>query len=297
MLVYIVIISHFVKSHRMAQETVGRRRIQALAKNGVNGLSGGSEIFVSIYLLVIGAVFGSFATLVGERVPLGESFVHGRSHCIHCGHQLRAWELVPIVSWLALRGHCATCKAAIPILYPAQECMLGLAVILSFWRASSPLVAVASCILWFLLAIAMTTDLTAFIVPNWLTYSGTLCMYLLMTFQLHSAWRPLIGMLVGGGMIFLIYVISGGKMGLGDAKLYLSIGAFLGSARTVESFLLAAIIGAVVGGTLRLCGRLRTGKYIPFVPFIVCGVALTEFLFGSLPSWYLHSVLGLHIKI
>lgn len=249
------------------------------------------EAFISLYLFLVGAVFGSFATLVGERVVDGQSIVRPASRCNHCQTPLRPWHLVPVVSWILLGGRCSVCHTRIPMRYPAQELLLGTAVVLSFWHHSDVLLSVASCLLWFVLVIAVSTDLRHLIVPNWLTYPSCLALYALCAVGEGNFVRPLLGMVVGFVMIFAVHLISGGKMGLGDAKLYLSIGAVLGAARCVESFVLACLFGAVVGILLRWTGRLERRQFIPFVPFIVMGVACANFLLSDFPDWYLHHVL------
>src|SRR3954447_1245672 len=75
----------------------------------------------SILLFPAGLVFGSFATVVAHRVPRGEGFVTGRSHCPSCGSQIAAYDNIPVVSWLALRGHCRSCGTSIPARYPLTE--------------------------------------------------------------------------------------------------------------------------------------------------------------------------------
>ncbi|WAH38958.1 prepilin peptidase [Alicyclobacillus dauci] len=256
-------------------------------------MSSSLHLMISLYLFVVGLVFGSFATLVGDRVVRSESIVHPGSHCTNCGRKLRGHELIPVISWLVLRGRCATCKHDISVRYPAQELTLAIAVVLSFWQEPSIFTAIVSCFLWFVFVIAMSTDFTALIVPNWLTYSSAFVIYVAMILVCHSVWKPLVGMFVGFMMIFLVHILSKGKMGLGDAKLYLSIGAFLGPALTVESFVVAAFIGTSVGGTLRFTKRLPANHYIPFVPFIVASVGLTQFILNGVPAWYEHVVLGL----
>ncbi|GMA60572.1 prepilin peptidase [Alicyclobacillus fastidiosus] len=247
---------------------------------------------MSLYLFFVGAVFGSFATLVGDRIPSGQSIVRPGSSCNHCGLPLRAWHLIPVVSWVVLRGRCTSCRAPIPMRYPAQEALLGGAVVLSVWHRQSVLLTLTWCGLWFVLTVAISSDFTKLIVPNWLTYPSAVVLYISSALSCGSFLHPVFGMLGGFAMIFVVHLISGGKMGLGDAKLYLSIGAVLGVALTVESFILACLFGAVMGGILRLTGHIGRKQYVPFVPFIALGVAGAQFVFGAFPQWYLHHILG-----
>ncbi|MFB5191099.1 prepilin peptidase [Alicyclobacillus fastidiosus] len=248
---------------------------------------------VSLYLFFVGAVFGSFATLVGDRIPSGQSIVRPGSSCNHCGLRLRTWHLVPVVSFVVLQGRCTACRAFIPMRYPVQEALLGGAVVLSFWHRESVLQVLMWCGLWFVMTVAISSDFTKLIVPNWLTYPSAGVFYILSALASRSFLHPLFGLGGGFAMIFIVHLLSGGKMGLGDAKLYLSIGAVLGVALTVESFLFACLLGAVIGGVLRLTGQIARKQYVPFVPFIALGVICAQFVFPGFPQWYLHHVLGL----
>lgn len=260
---------------------------------GSDGMTGSLLIFICFYLFIIGAVFGSFATLVGDRVPAGQSIVRPGSACSHCGRRLGVFELIPMVSWLVLRGRCRTCETIIPMRYPIWELILGVSTVLAFWQSSSPMGWVLSFLLWFLLVIAVSTDVTALLVPNWLTYSAAIVLYVGSVVWLHSWRQPLVGMAVGFGIIFIVHLASGGRMGLGDAKLFLGVGAVLGWAHVIEAFFFACLYGAIIGLTFRPLGLLKRGQFVPFVPFIAAGVATAQFLIPNLPRWYLHVLLHL----
>lgn len=254
-------------------------------------MTGTLLILIRFYLFVIGAVFGSFGTLVGDRVPAKRSIVSPGSSCSECGRSLQIYELIPMLSWLILGGRCRQCRAIIPFRYPVWELVLGIAVVLSFWHSSSVTQAIATCLLWFMLTVATATDVTSLLIPNWLTYAGAIILFALGVVWMHAWAAPLVGMAIGFGMILLVHLASGGKMGLGDAKLFLGIGACLGGVHVVEAFIFACLYGALIGSSLRFFGFIQRGQFVPFVPFITAGVATTQFLLPSLPNWYVHVLL------
>ena len=108
----------------------------------------------------------------------------------------------------------------------------------------------------------------------------------------QSAVHAVLGMIVCSGVLLLVRVLSGGKMGLGDVKLYLSIGAMLGPWYGLLSFVLACTFGCVVGLFMRVLGLLQKGDLIPFVPYISMGVIVTVFAGHEFVSWYMQWVLG-----
>lgn len=249
---------------------------------------------ISAYLFVVGSVFASFASLIGDRVPRGISIVQPPSYCPKCGHRLSPFELVPILSWLLLRGKCRKCRANIPLQYPVFELLLGLVLAVSYLKSTyTPIYVLENGVLWFVILIAMTTDIQSLVVPNWLTLpAGALC-FVLSIWTGHSISQTIVGMVVGFGTIFLIHVLSKGSMGIGDAKLYISIGAIIGPGPSIESFILASAYGAIIGSLMRWSGRLKPKQPVPFVPFIGLGVATTQFLLPNLWSLYMHTVFGI----
>lgn len=260
----------------------------------MNVLPNTTMLLLSFYLFVVGAVFASFASLIGDRVPNGVSIVRPRSFCASCGHTLSALELIPIISWLFLRGRCSACKVAIPIRYAVFEMALGVVLVISIWT-SQPSALLEHFVLWFVLIIAMSTDMNSLVVPNWLTFPSAAVMVCVALLSSGNIMHPIIGAGVGFGLIWIVHVASGGKMGLGDAKLYISIGAILGIGLCIESFVLACAYGAIIGGFMRITGRLKPREPIAFVPFIALGVFSSEFWLPNLWKIYVDHLFALHV--
>lgn len=240
-----------------------------------------------ILVFAYGLAFGSFLTVVGDRIPQGLSLIHPPSHCSACGRRLHAWELIPVFSWLALRGRCHTCKSRIPLRYPILELATGVLWVVTLHQVPIWPARLAWFAFWLVLLAATATDLSTMRIPNLLSLPGAVGVYGLFVLTHTRTWtHSLWGAGVGFGLLFLIHLLSKGRMGLGDAKLYLAIGAALGPWMSLESFVLASFFGTLIGLPLRWSGRIGAGQAIPFVPFITLGV-VTTFLWGQ-PLWQLY---------
>ncbi|SIT10043.1 prepilin peptidase [Alicyclobacillus vulcanalis] len=242
-----------------------------------------------ILALFYGLIFGSFANVVGYRLPRGESVVWPGSHCPNCNRPLRAWELVPVLSWLALGGRCRTCKARISWRYPAIELATGAAFVLSAVTARDNLAQVGVWwAFWTYLASAVACDLTSLLLPNVLTLPAGLLFFLGSSLTGIRSWLlAATGAAVGYVIVAAIHLMTGGKMGMGDAKLNLAIGAMLGPGYMVMAFVLAAIYGVLAALPLRLAGRVKAQQLIPFAPFLALGAATCAFVGPDL--WHLYA--------
>ena len=251
-----------------------------------------SEVYAWL-LFVLGLFIGSFLNVVAYRVPRQESIVWPGSHCPTCNHSLSPWELIPVLSWLVLRGRCRHCKVPIPGRYPLLEMTtagLFAATVLAFpdWKLR-----IAYALLWTLLGAVLGTDMTSMRVPNVISYPAALLMPIVSIVSGAETWqRALGGAAVSFTVLFAIHLISGGNMGMGDAKLYWSIGAMLGALYAMESLVFASMVGALIGGLLRITGVLKKREYIPFVPYIMVGVVIAVFFGHPLTHWYLFNVVG-----
>ncbi|HXB63971.1 MAG TPA: prepilin peptidase [Solirubrobacteraceae bacterium] len=240
---------------------------------------------------VMGAVFGSFLNVVAYRLPRRESIVKPRSRCTSCGAPVRPYDNVPILSWLALRGHCRTCAAPISPRYPLVEAATALlcaAAVLAHTRAASITLSVA---LILVLVPAALIDLEYRIIPNKLTAAGALLALALGT-ALDPAGEPgrLIAGAAAGGFLLAAALAYPGGMGMGDVKLAGVMGLFLGAA--VASAMLIALLSGVLVGTAILARKgAASGRKtkVPFGPFLALGGIVAVFAGQPLVHWYLHS--------
>ncbi|OPG16409.1 prepilin peptidase [Ferroacidibacillus organovorans] len=246
-------------------------------------------VFLSIYVFVAGAFFGSFLNVVGMRIPRGESIIFPGSHCDLCKRPLMFYELIPILSYGFLRGTCRTCGGRVSAKHVVFETLAGVLALYTLWHEPTWTLRSEWWLFWGLLLVTSSTDLEAMIVPNVISYPSA-ALFLLICVVLHprSISDALLGMAVGFLLITGIHLLSKGKMGLGDAKLYLSIGIVLGPYGTLFSLIAASMLGTLIGYSLRFSGRLKPRQAIPFVPFIAGGVFLTSLVGSPVIDWYLH---------
>lgn len=202
-----------------------------------------------------------------------------RSRCPSCGHAIRWYENVPLVSWLALRGRCSACKARISARYPLIELATAALFGLVAWRlGAQPAVLLWCGAVAVLLALALI-DWDTTVLPDGLTlpllWAGLAATAL--------GWLPgqTLGEAIAGAAVgylslwsvYWLFKLATGKegMGYGDFKLLAALGAWLGWQAIVPIVLMASIIGAIVGLGMKATGSLREGRFVPFGPFLAGG--------------------------
>ncbi|MFB3903957.1 MAG: A24 family peptidase [Acidobacteriota bacterium] len=264
--------------------------------------------WIHLFVVLFGLVIGSFLNVCIHRIPRGISVVRPRSHCPQCNHAIRAWENIPLVSYLILRGRCSRCRARISWVYPAVEALTAGAFYLLFLKygLGSPFWLNA---VFFSLMIALTfIDLYHRILPDALTLSGAVVGFLLVPLQSAEFFaqpataspgdviatrylESFLGIVLGGGLLWaaaklylVVKKVEG--MGLGDVKMMAMIGAFLGWRFAWLTVFLGSLIGAVIGiAFIYLSGRDRRYE-LPFGTFLgMAGMAAA--LWGKdLIDWY-----------
>jgi leader peptidase (prepilin peptidase)/N-methyltransferase len=209
-----------------------------------------------------------------------------RSRCPHCGHQIRWFENIPVVSYLALRGKCGNCAAPISARYPAVELVCGalfawcgwtwgLTWEALVWCGFSASVLALACIDWD--TTLLPDDITLPLLWAGLCAAG---LGLINTALTDALWGAVAGYL----SLWLVYwafkLITGKEgMGYGDFKLFAAFGAWFGWQALIPVILMASVIGAVVGIAIKVWGQLREGGYVPFGPFLAMA-GLTSMIFG-----------------
>lgn len=243
---------------------------------------------ITLFLFILGLVVGSFLNVLGLRWNSGLS-IGGRSFCVVCRKKLHWWELIPVMSFVGLRGRCSECKTKISWQYPLVELWTGL-IFVSIYLAL-PLLPIFCFLLLaslFCIYVVITIyDLRHKIIPDALSYSAVILaiIYRIYTsyFLLPTSPSALLDWLAGP-ILFIFFAsfwfFSRGRvMGLGDAKLALSGGILLGFSQSLSAITLAFWIGAAVSVLIMLFFRLFKGEKrltmkseIPFAPFIILGV-------------------------
>ncbi len=249
-------------------------------------------MYAAVVAGVFGLIIGSFLNVVIYRVPLGESIAFPGSHCPQCGHVLRAWELVPVISFLLLRGRCRVCKVKISWRYPLVELLTGA---LFFYRiyleqGFSARLLFDLIFVSFLIALAFI-DLDHLRLPDVLVYPLLLLGVTRVIFMPGEIqWlQSLSGALLAGVGFGLIAKFYPQGLGFGDVKLVAALGVYLGFPGILAVIFLASLLGTLVGGLgLLLKGRgLR--QAIPFGPFLAAGALIMlywgEYLIQAYLRW------------
>ena len=244
------------------------------------------EIVAYLTVAAVGLIFGSFTNVLIARIPAGESIVTPPSHCPHCGHRLGVLDLVPVLSWLWLKGKCRYCQEAISIRYPAVELLTAALFMGVFLRWGLSAWTLAGWVLTVILVSCAFIDLDEGIIPDAITIPGVI-LGLAVSFFTLGFLPALWGALAFGGVLFLVAVISNGGMGGGDVKLAAVIGSFTGLPGAFITLLLSSFLGAVYGVTLMLVGRAGRKTPVKFGPFLAVA-AYTAYLFASeIIAWYM----------
>jgi leader peptidase (prepilin peptidase) / N-methyltransferase len=243
-----------------------------------------------ILALPAGLILGSFATVVAHRVPRGEPFVTGRSRCPDCGATIAAYDNIPILSWLLLRGRCRSCGERISVRYPLTE--LGMAalfaatvLVLGTDDGGELAIALSLCTV---LVIVTVTDLERRVIPNGVLLAGAIA-----AIALAAATDPSslpergISALAAGGFLLCVALAYPRGMGMGDAKLVAVMGLYLG--RSVAP---AVLIGFAAGALVGLVMIARRGasarkQALPFGPFLALGGVVGLWYGDAIVDWYL----------
>jgi leader peptidase (prepilin peptidase) / N-methyltransferase len=243
------------------------------------------DLAIAAFTLAPGLALGSFLNVLAARVPFRRSVVRPPSACMSCGTRLAWHDNIPLVSYAMLRGRCRSCRASIPLTYPAVELVTALLLagcVLKF--GLSPRAAVAG----FFCAVLVTvsaTDLSHRIVPNRVVLPATVIVLLAQTaIEPSPEWA--VAALGASGFLFAAALAYPAGMGMGDVKLALLMGAALG--KTVAVALMLGMLAALVPSFFLLArhGSAARKMGIPFAPFLAIGAVIALFAGESLLDAY-----------
>ena len=237
---------------------------------------------------MIGASIGSFLNVCIYRVPLKQSIVSPSSHCPDCNTPIRFYDNIPVLSFLILRGRCRACGSRISIQYVSVEIFNAMGYIFLFRKFGLSPELILYAILFSSLVVLSAIDLFYKILPDSITLPGIIVGFIGSLTVLPVGFKSsLAGILIGGGLFYIIAVVSRGGMGGGDIKLIAMIGAFLGWINVILTIMLASFLGAIVGIFMMIFfGKGR--KYaIPFGPFLAVGGIISLFFSKAILEWYL----------
>jgi len=238
---------------------------------------------------LFGLLIGSFLNVVAWRLPRGESLIKPRSKCPGCGTQLKAYDNIPLFSWLVLRGRCRGCGEKISARYPVVEAVtaaLYVLVVALKWGDALQL-ALGLVLVTFLVPIAVI-DLDLRIIPNKLTAPAAVLAVALGA-VLEPSYLPEQLAAGAGALIFFLLptLVHQKGMGMGDVKLVAVLGLYLGRA-VAPAIFIALILGVVVGAAIIAMKGVSEGRRtkVPFGPFLAIGALIAFFVGDDLVSSY-----------
>jgi leader peptidase (prepilin peptidase)/N-methyltransferase len=250
------------------------------------------NVLFAILSGVFGLVVGSFLNVCIYRLPRRESLNWPGSHCTSCNRPLSWYENIPLASWLVLRGRCRSCGERISAMYPIVEAVTGLVFVAGYLLyGATPLLA-ARLLFACAMVVLFAIDLRHRILPNVITLPGIVVGVVLSLF-LPPGWRDsLIGVLIGGGVLYAIaeayYRVRGIEgLGMGDVKMLGMIGAFLGWKLVLVTLVLASFSGSFIGIAMMMSGRGGMKAALPFGTFLAVGALIASVVGDRFLEWYL----------
>lgn len=243
-------------------------------------------------LALMGLAVGSFLNVLIDRLPQGRSLLRPPSHCESCGTRLAPRDLVPIFSYLWLRGKCRYCGAHLPLRLPLVELSAALLFLFLGWHYGQSLPLAAGLIYGSLFLALMVTDLERGLLPDVLVLAVGLAGFLFSFWVGPGPWQSLIGGGVGLVALYLPYLIFKEGMGGGDVKLSAALGLTLGFPYILIVLFLAFVAGGVASAILLALRMRRWKQTMPFAPFFLLAAFLTYLYGPALLNTYLR-LLGL----
>lgn len=284
-------------------------------------ITGLPDLFGYIFIFAFGAIVGSFLNVVIHRVPNEESIVFPNSACPKCGNLIKAYDNIPVISWLILGGKCRNCKEKIASRYPLVELMTAFLYLIVYWQIGFNWYLPVCLIFVSAMVSLIFIDAEHMILPNVITYPLLIFALLVRilfpifftaeyfadlqhapinNFAEYPLWvvsliGAFFGALVGGGSLWLVGELwkrlrGVDAMGLGDVKMMAAVGALLGWRLTLISIFLGAFSGAVIG--VFMIARSKDKDFQAQIPFgIFLGIgSVIALLFGEqLVSWYMNT--------
>jgi len=253
-----------------------------------------------LMLVILGLLFGSFVNAFVWRLHEHKDWVGGRSECTHCHHQLAAKDLIPVLSWLALRGRCRYCRKRIDD-NPLVELMLPILFTASYLWWPQPLSGqgLFDFVLWLILLVAFTIltvyDLKWLLLPDAVVFPviALAAAYVLGNIFIFGAdaWdllRAALSVLIISGLFAALYNLSRGQwIGFGDVKLGIALGLLAGvPAQAALLLFVASLAGTIIALPLVIGGKAGRKTKLPFGPLLLVGMFVVQLFGGHIVSWY-----------
>ena len=257
------------------------------------------EIFISIYIFIIGIIFGSFFNVCIYRIPEKQSISNPPSHCPNCNTRLKPRDLVPIFSYLLSGRKCRYCKEKISSRYAIVELLTGILFLIVFNKFYLDISTVYYLVLTSILIIITFIDIDHYIIPDGLLIIGSIFAIVFnLIFKTITIKESLLGAIIcGGGVLAIVYliefIVKKEVMGGGDIKLFAMIGLFLGIKNSLLSALISVYVGAIFGITMIIYSKIKKSEFnsmIPYGPFISIATFVVMLYGDNIINWYMNFI-------
>jgi leader peptidase (prepilin peptidase) / N-methyltransferase len=256
------------------------------------------EIYLIIIFGLLGAAFGSFINVCADRLPAGKSLNYPPSHCDACQKKLSALELVPVFSYLALRGRCRHCQTKIPLRVMLVELGCGLFTAFLFWYKGWTWDFAFITLYSYIFIVIALIDLKHQLILNKIVYPSLVLALIIAPFFIKSGYvhhrlydHGIVNALIGGavGFVFLLIpaIISRGGMGFGDVKMAALIGFTTGFGEVLVAVLGGIVLGGLAAIFLLVTHIKKRKEVIPFGPFLSLATIVTLIWGTRILDWYI----------
>ncbi|MFW6028621.1 MAG: prepilin peptidase [Halanaerobiales bacterium] len=245
-----------------------------------------NKIYTDLLVITLGLIIGSFLNVCIYRIPKGKSVIFGRSYCMNCGHQIRWYELIPVLSYLFLGGKCSNCKQKLSLQYPLVELLNGAAYLWIYYIYGLSYETLLYSFFVSALIIISFIDWKIMIIPD----SANIFIFTLGLVNLmlnRTDWlNYVIGLFAVSSFLVLIAILTKGQMGGGDIKLMAASGLLLGWKIILLAFILGVFIAAIISIIILI---VRKGKsLVPFGPYLSIGLFVSILYGDRIINWYIN---------
>ncbi|WP_010238113.1 prepilin peptidase [Clostridium arbusti] len=247
------------------------------------------NILIEVYIIILGLLLGSFFNVCIFRIPRGESIAFPPSHCTSCNNKIKGYDLIPVISYILLKGKCRYCGEKISLRYPAVEIVTAVLFYLVYLNYGLTFFTIKFIVLVSLLMVIGMIDFDTTDVYFSTTITGIVCgigFIIAGYFMNLGVIEFILGGVAAGGFIAVIILITRG-MGWGDAEICFMCGLFLGLKLSIVMLFLSFIIGGIIGIALIALKIKNRKDYIPFGPFIAISSLLTLFFGQHIVNYYI----------
>jgi leader peptidase (prepilin peptidase)/N-methyltransferase len=241
----------------------------------------GKDAMWYVLVFFLGLIVGSFLNVCIQRIPVGQSVVYPPSRCNACGGRLLWFHMIPVASYMFLKGKCGFCGERISPLYPAVELITAALFTAACYRLGPGVLLIKGIVLISLVVAVSVIDLKEQVIPdNLIVFGLSAGIAFIIIDGGQTVKDALLGALAGGGILLAIVLISTGGHGGGDVKLMTAIGLLLGWRLTLVALFVSFVTGGSFGVMLLLAGKKGRKDKVPFGPFLG-GSSIVSYFFGQ----------------